>query len=272
MSVGASCKSAAAPQASAFYRQALLALQAAQMPFLVGGAYALAHYVGISRQTKDLDIFVQPSHCADTLEVLQAAGYPTELTSPHWLGKAFCDQDCIDVIFSSGNSVATVDEAWFTHAVEADVLGIAVQLCPPEEMLWSKAYVMERERYDGADIMHLLRAYGAQLDWTRLLSRFGTHWRVLLSHLVLFGFVYPTEHSQVPTWVMQELLRRLQGEMHHASTANRLCQGTLLSRIQYQTAIECWGYHDARLVPPVCMAADDAAYWTAAVAKEKGAE
>src|SRR6266567_7136060 len=38
-----------APHACAFYRRALLALQAAQVPFLVGGGYSLAHYVGIIR-------------------------------------------------------------------------------------------------------------------------------------------------------------------------------------------------------------------------------
>jgi hypothetical protein len=271
MSVKAAHENDTAPQANAFYRQALVTLQAAQVPFLVGGAYALAHYAGINRYTKDLDIFVRPGHCAHTLEVLQTAGYPTELTARHWLGKAFCDQDCIDVIFSSGNSIATVDEDWFAHAVKANVLGVTVQLCPPEEMLWSKAYIMERERYDGADMMHLLRARGAQLDWTRLLSRFGTHWRVLLSYLVLFGFVYPAEHVQVPTWVMQELLRRLQDELHNAPATSKLCQGTLLSRAQYLTAIECWGYDDARLAPPVCMAADDVACWTAAIATEEGA-
>jgi hypothetical protein len=28
---------------------------------------------------------------------------------------------------------------------------VPVIFCPPEEMIWSKAFVMERERYDGAD-------------------------------------------------------------------------------------------------------------------------
>src|SRR6266581_2159865 len=75
-----------APHACAFYRRALLALQAAQVPFLVGGGYALAHYVGIIRHTKDFDIFVYPHHCAHALEVLRTTGYYTELTFPHWLG------------------------------------------------------------------------------------------------------------------------------------------------------------------------------------------
>ena len=98
-----------APHIGAFYRRALLALQAAQVPFLVGGGYALAHYAGVIRHTKDFDIFVYPHDCAHALKVLHTAGYPTELTFPHWLGKACSGPDCIDVIFSSGNCIATVD-------------------------------------------------------------------------------------------------------------------------------------------------------------------
>jgi hypothetical protein len=43
-----------------FYRQALLAIQAAEVPFLVGGGHAVAHYVGMTRYPKDLDLLVTP--------------------------------------------------------------------------------------------------------------------------------------------------------------------------------------------------------------------
>ena len=261
-----------AAHTGAFYRQALLALQSAQVPFLVGGAYALARYTGIERDTKDFDLFVHPSTCERALEVLRAAGYHTELTFPHWLGKALCHGGCIDVIFSSGNGIAQVDEAWFAHAVAAEIWGLPVQLCPPEEMLWSKSYVMERERYDGADVMHLLRACGERLDWPRLLGRFGAHWRVLLSYLVLFGFVYPAEPARIPTWVMQELLQRLQGELRDPAPTDHVCQGTLLSRAQYCIDINGWGYRDARLIPTGCMTAADIAHWTAAIAGREEAD
>jgi hypothetical protein len=62
------------------------------VPFLVGGEYALAHYTGIIRHTKDFDIFVYPHHCAYTLEVLYTTGYYTELTFPHWLGNQWALQ------------------------------------------------------------------------------------------------------------------------------------------------------------------------------------
>src|SRR5262245_34706741 len=138
MSRCSSLGSEPAPHACAFYRRALMALQAAQVPFLVGGGYALAHYAGVTRYTKDFDIFVYPHDCAHALEVLHTTGYYTELTFPHWLGKACSGPDCIDVIFSSGNCIATVDEGWFTHAVAGNALGIPVHFCPPEEILWSK--------------------------------------------------------------------------------------------------------------------------------------
>src|SRR5581483_1635139 len=172
----------------AFYCRAIAALTAAGRPFLVGGAYAFARYTGIERHTKDLDVFVHRRDVDAVFRTLEAAGCATELTFPHWLGKArWCD-DFVDVIFSSGNGVAEVDDEWFAHGVEDAVLGLPVRLVPPEEMIWSKAFIMERERYDGADVAHLLRARAPELDWARLLARFDDYWRVLLSHLVLFGF------------------------------------------------------------------------------------
>jgi hypothetical protein len=234
------------PRLYQFYRAAVSVLQSAQISFLVGGAYALACHTGVVRHTKDFDIFTRPQDCERILEVFSAQRYRTEVTDPRWLAKAYSGEDFIDVIFSSGNAIAEVDDAWFEHAIDAKIFGLPVQLCPVEETIWSKAFIMERERYDGADVAHLLRACGEDLDWHRLLDRFGSHWRVLLSHLILFGFVYPNERGAIPAFVMETLLGRLQGEASPSPTAGRLCQGTLLSKVQYATDLDRWGYEDAR--------------------------
>ena len=105
-----------------------------------------------------------------------------------------------------------------------------------------------RERYDGADVAHLLLTYGDRLDWQRLLDRFGPYWRVLLTHLVLFGFIYPHERECVPIAVIDALLHRLRCERRISPTPERVCQGTLLSKTQYVIDIERWGYQDARLL------------------------
>jgi hypothetical protein len=252
------------PTAHAFYRRGLLTLIDHRIPFLVGGGYAFERYTEIVRRTKDFDIFVYPRDCDRVLQVLAQGGYRTDLTFPHWLGKAFCDDNFIDVIFNSGNGICQVDDEWFAHAVEDRVLDIPVRLCPPEEMIWSKAFIQERERYDGADIAHVLRALGTQLGWPRLLQRFGEHWRVLLSHLVLFGLIYPAERTQIPEWVMSDLITRLQHEVHEA-TDEPWCQGTLLSRAQYLIDVLHWGYQDARLLPKGTMTREEIDHWTAAI-------
>ncbi len=256
------------PQTQDFYRRSLLALETARIRFLVGGAYASARYTGIGRHTKDLDLFVRQGDLEEALHVLSRAGFRTEVTFPHWLGKAFSGGDLVDVIHGSGNGIAAVDDEWFAHAVPDEVLGIPVELCPPEEMIWSKAFIMERERFDGADILHLLRSCAGTLDWKRLLDRFGPHYRVLLAHLVLFGYVYPSERRAIPGRVMSELVRRFTTEERSASPARRLCRGTLLSRAQFLVDVAEWGYEDARLDPTVGMSSEHIAIWTDAIAEE----
>jgi hypothetical protein len=256
------------PRAAGLYRSVLSRLLELRVPFMVGGGYAFRHYTGIERFTKDLDLFVRPSELGLVLEKLSPIGVGTELLYPHWLAKVHGDDTFIDVVFSSGNGVAVVDDEWLEHAQAGRVMGLPVRLCPAEETIWSKAFVAERERYDGADVAHIIRAGGPTLDWPRILRRFGHHWRVLLSHLVLFDFIYPGERDRVPSWVSHTLVRRLLEEMNDGATIppdqGRLCRGTLLSREQYLWDIEDEGYLDARLVEGR-MTTGQIALWTAAI-------
>jgi hypothetical protein len=253
------------PVTAELYRSALEMLNRSGVPYMVGGTYAFQYYAGISRTTKDFDIFVRPRDVQRVLEALTRTGFKTEIAFAHWLAKAHHGDKFIDVIYSSGNGVAEVDDDWFAHAVNEEVLGVPVKLCPPEEMIWSKAFIMERERYDGADVAHLFRHCSGLLNWDRLLSRFNGHWRVLLSHLVLFGFIYPGERALIPAGVMKELMNRLMAELEVPTRDSKVCQGTLLSRAQYLVDVDEWGYEDARMTPRGSMTEDQIAVWTAAI-------
>jgi hypothetical protein len=235
--------------AEAFYRRAMRLLQQKKFPFLVGGAYAFRHFTGIRRYTKDLDLFIRPADCGAALRILSAAGYRTEVTAPHWLGKVFHNQHYIDLIIGFSNGIGHVDNAWFKRSVKGTVCGLSVRLTGAEEMIWMKAFVQDRDRFDGADVAHLIYAGHKTLDWALLLDLFDDHWRVLLSHLVLFGFIYPGERRKIPEWVMDRLLRRLQAEKK-ANEHNKLCQGPLLSHTEYATDIEKWKFRDTRLLAP----------------------
>jgi Uncharacterised nucleotidyltransferase len=252
------------PETIAFYREAMDAFDEAGVPFLVGGAYAYARYTGIARHTKDFDVFVRPEDFDRALEAFARKGWQTERTFVHWLGKGYRGEDFVDVIFSSGNGIARVDELWFEHAVEEVVLERPVRLVPAEEMIWSKSLIMERERFDGADIAHVLHSRAEDLDWERLLSRFDANggWRVLLAHLVLFGYAYPGDAQRIPGHVMNTLTDRLRQEP--AAGEKKLCRGTILSRSQFLVDVHRRGYQDARLRPLGNMSAEEIDAWTRA--------
>lgn len=249
-----------------FYADVLEELNRAQIPSLVGGTYALSHYVGWERPTKDIDIFVAPETVPHLLEHFGRIGFDTELTFPHWLAKIRRDDWFADVIFSSGNGIARVDDAWFEHAVDHAIFGVPVRLSPPEEMLWSKAFVQERERYDGADVIHLIYHCGATLDWKRLLARFGPHWRVLYSFIVLYGFAYPAARDRVPGWVNDELMTRL--VLDATDPKSDVCNGTLLSREQYLPDVVRKHMVDARLALDT-MSPEDLQIWTDSIGRKE---
>ena len=256
-------------KANLLHRRSVVALRDAGVPFLIGGAYVVEVYTGVSRQTKDFDLYLRPQHVDPAIQALKRAGYKTKKTFPHWLAKAERGRDCVDLIFRAGNGLCEVDDSWFERAHGSNFLGLEVKLCAPEEMIWMKAYVMERERFDGADIAHVLQSWADKLDWPHLVRRFGPDWRVLLSHLVLFGYIYPGERDKIPTAIMDDLIARLQSEKR-ASEANLICNGTLLSRKQYLLDVQERGFRDARLQRRVNMNARDIAHWTRAIAKEEG--
>jgi hypothetical protein len=253
--------------ASQFYGDTVRTLTDASVPFVVGGAFALKHYAGIARGTKDLDVFLRRQDLDRALEALREKGYATEDTFPHWLAKAWCGPEFVDIIHASANGLCRVDDEWFPSAVTITIFDQPALLCPIEEVIWSKCFVMERERFDGADIYHLIVAKGGSIDWKRLLARLGENWRVLLAHLVLFSFAYPHERNKVPAWIMDELLGRLGAT--RASESERVCNGTLLSREQYLVDVRERGYADARVPPLGTVDANELAIWTNAIGTGK---
>lgn len=252
-----------------FYRVALDLLHRSKVPFLVGGAYALQHHVGVIRRTKDLDVFVLPSDVHAVLEVFQRAGFRTGLPFPHWLGKVFQGDCLLDVIFSSGNGICRVDQTWFEHAPEGRVLDVAVRLCPVEETIWQKAFILERDRCDVADVAHLMLEYGDRLDWERLIGRFAEHWRLLVAHLALFEFLYPDHRARIPAAVRSRLFGQL-ADLDAGEKPDRArCFGPLLSATQYAEELAAGHFEDVRKQPPANLTDDQIAAWTANFVKAK---
>lgn len=238
------------PATRRFYLRTLEILDAAQIPYCVAGAYALAAYTGIVRHTKDLDVFLRRDDLPRARRAFEAAGFRTEATHPHWLAKMFADDAApdafVDLIFRAASGIWEVDADWVNHAVLGDVVGRKAPLVPAEELIWSKAMVMERDRFDGADIAHVIEARGKALDWERLLRRARGHEGILLGHLAFYRYIYPCFADNVPDRVLDQLFRRVR---EFAPPGERVCRGTLVSWDQYLTDIRERGLRDGRLAP-----------------------
>ena len=228
------------------YKRALAALNEGGIPYVVTGAYAIYEYTGIYRETKDLDVFVEPRSVVPAMEALKRAGFRTHLDQAHWLAKAKLGEHFVDVIFGMGNGLALVDEDWYRYSQPAILAATPVRVGPPEELLWHRLFISERHRQDMADIVHLLLCVGQNLDWERLLRKTGPHWPLLLSQLQMFIYVYPEAQGRVPTGVLEELLDRARGEAHRARSGEPMTRGPLVSRFSFAMDVNEWGMRDLR--------------------------
>jgi len=229
---------------SEYYANSLKLLTKSQIPFLIGGAYAVKKFSGTDRVTNDLDIFCKTSDYPKILQLFREQGHNIEITDARWLAKIPEKEHPIDIIFNQVNEITPVDDTWFENAPIVNLFGVDVRLIPPEELIWIKSYVQNRSRFDGADICHIILTNGKNLDWKRLLTRMESDWEILLAHIINFRFIYPSDRNIVPKWVMDELLSRIKIQLEVPNPKDKICRGSLLSRSEYNIDIKEWGFKD----------------------------
>jgi Uncharacterised nucleotidyltransferase len=223
-----------------FFRDVLMLLETERIPLAVSGAFALQLHTGICRDTKDLDIFLSPQDASRALVLLEERGFECEVPDPVWLAKAHQGNYFVDLITGMSNAVILVDASWIEHAQPAIVLGVATRLLAPEELLASKLFVTRRERFDGADIAHIIYSTRGELDWERILRHAGEHWEILLWALLLFRYVYPSHSDYVPQKLWQDLLERLSNAISHAAP-HQPFRGSLIDDRMFAIDVMEWG-------------------------------
>ena len=228
------------------YKRALEALNAAGVPFVVAGAYAIYEHTGIYRKTKDLDLFFEPSSVVPAARALREAGFVTRLEDPHWLAKATAGDVFVDLIFGMGNGLALIDSAWIRHSRSGIVAATPVGVAPAEELIWHRLFINERHRHDMSDILHLILCLGDTFDWERLVTRVGEHWPLLLAQLLTFSYVYPGYRTNVPVWVYEQLLDRARAQNNGTFEDVDFTRGPMISRFSFTIDVREWGFADPR--------------------------
>lgn len=231
-------------EALAFYEEALGLLNESGIPFLLSGTYAVTAYTGISRPTKDLDVFCKAGDYPKILAYFQARGYRADVEDERWIAKVWKDdKHFFDVIFAMSNGTIAVSDEWFGKDT-ITVYGAQVSITPPTALLLSKFFIQDRYRFDGADVNHVILKQSDAIDWCSLLNHMEIYWEVLMAHLMNFRFAYPTERDRVPRWLMDELIGRLAAQVDLPAPRVRVCRGRLFSPRDYVADITEWGFAD----------------------------
>ena len=228
-----------APKQVSLFREVLTLLNSRGVPYVVSGAFALQKHTGICRDTKDLDLFLPGEHVDEALRHLREDGFKVEVTDPVWLAKACRDDFFVDLITGMSNAVITVDMSWIERGTPTEIVGVPTRVLAPEELMASKLFVDFRERFDGADVVHIIYRTEGRLDWERLLQLVGEHWQMLLWALVLYQYVYPHATRQVPMEVWNDLLGRFRAEVDAPN--GRQFRGTLLDERMFAIDVNEWG-------------------------------
>jgi hypothetical protein len=225
------------------YQDVLRLLKAHGIAHAVSGAFALQEHTGVRRPAKDLDIFLTAESAAVALDVLDKHGFRCEVCDPIWLAKAHRDDFFVDFIIGMSNAAILVTDSWIARGRPATVVGIQTKILAAEELLASKLFVVRRERFDGADIAHIIYATAGMLDWSRILELSGAHWEMLLWSLLLFRYIYPAQSQYVPLVVWTQLTNRLMLRLLNPDPTARF-RGSLVDENMFAIDVKEWGLDD----------------------------
>ena len=232
------------PEARAFYEESIRLLNESGIPYLLSGTFAVSAYTGIERPTKDLDVFCKAGDYPKILAYFKERGYRITVEDERWIAKVWQGEHFFDVIYNCSTADVPITDAWFDGDYSCEVYGSRVRITPPTELIWSKMFIQDRYRYDGADIAHVILKKSAEIDWKRLLGYMEPYWEVLLIHLLNFRFIYPSERKLLPHWLMEEMMARLNSHMTVPTSHVRSCRGRLFSPRDYVHDIKEWGFAD----------------------------
>jgi hypothetical protein len=184
--------------------------------FAIGGGLANIAYSGVWRNTRDLDLFVLPRDRDKFVALLTEQGmtdyHDRQAYDRSWIYRGFLEDEIIDVIWQMANHRAAVDDIWLDAGPSVEIDGEYFPLIPIEETLWTKLYVMQRERCDWPDGLNLIAAVGPEIDWDRLIGRIGVDAPLLAAILTAFAWVCPRRSLDLPPWLWDRLgARRSEG-------------------------------------------------------------
>lgn len=212
------------PEEWLLYKSVIQEARRRAVPFTVGGGLAAMTYAGQWRDTKDLDLYIMRRHRKQMMGILAKLGvedyYQKSPYDRKWIYRGYKDGHIVDVIWAMANQRAAVDETWF-EGPEVEAGGERFRLLAPEDSLWSKLYVLQRDRSDWPDALNVLYGVGPEMDWHRLLRNVACDAPLLSGLVSIFSWLCPERAQELPSWLWDELRLRRPQEQDAGLTRDR---------------------------------------------------
>jgi hypothetical protein len=152
-------------------KRAAAALRDENVPFALAGSLAV-YARGGPETDHDVDFVLAPKDAQRALEVLEAAGFRSEVPPEGWLYKVYDENDAmIDLIFAPNGSPPEVVENIVAHAGVVEIYAIKMKVMSATDVLASKLLALREHSVDYEPALEVARALREQIDWAVLWDR-----------------------------------------------------------------------------------------------------
>jgi hypothetical protein len=191
------------------YREVITRARDRGLHFMLGGGFAVSTYTGHWRNTKDIDLYTTPADRDALIQITAEVGlrdmYDRHPYDRRWIFRSACGETIVDIIWAMANLRTQVDDGWMRDGGEFCIRGERMAVIPPEELIWSKLYVLQHDRCDWTDVWNLFYAVGADLDWEYLIHRMGDDTPLLAGALSIFKWMCPGRSRVIPAHAWETL-------------------------------------------------------------------
>ncbi|MDQ1443923.1 MAG: hypothetical protein QOI20_387 [Acidimicrobiaceae bacterium] len=149
-------------------KKAAAALRDADVPFAVGGGFAVWVRGGPGRD-HDVDLLVKEADAERALAVLEDAGFKGERPPEGWLLKAWDGDVLVDLIFRPSGFEVT-DEV-LSRCAELSFQALTAPALPVEDVMVSKLLSMTEHAMDYEGVLEVARSLREQVDWAGVRAR-----------------------------------------------------------------------------------------------------
>jgi hypothetical protein len=149
-------------------KRAAAALDAAEIPFLLGGS--LASWARGGPETRhDLDLMIKHEDAEQALDALEQAGMRPERPPERWLLKAWDGEVLVDLIYWPKGM--PVDDAVIARGEELSVLGMEMRVMALEDVMVTKLRSLTEHHLRYETPLAIARALREQIDWDEVRAR-----------------------------------------------------------------------------------------------------